>query len=142
MSRSTLVLLVLVVLVLAACGGGGGQTASAGPGDATKGQALFEQKTLGKDNLQGCATCHSIQKDVVLTGPSLAGIGTDAAASVKDPAYKGKAKDAAGWLKEAIVSPNLDIPEGFKPDVMPQNFKDELTDQQINDIVAYLLTLK
>lgn len=142
MSRSTLVLLVLVVLVLAACGGGGGQTASAGPGDATKGQALFEQKTLGKDNLQGCATCHSIQKDVVLTGPSLAGIADDGAATVKEADYKGTAKDAASWLKESIVSPNTDVPEAFQPNVMPQNFKDELTDQQVNDIVAYLMTLK
>jgi cytochrome c1 len=24
--------------------------------------------------------------------------------------------------------------------VMPQNFKDELTDQQVNDLVAYLMT--
>ena len=142
MSRSTLVLLVLVVLVLAACGGGGGQTVSAGPGDATKGQALFEQKTIGKDNLQGCVTCHSTQKDVVLTGPALAGIANDAAESPKDPAYKGQAKDAAGWLKESIINPDADVADGFQPKVMPQNFKDELTDQQINDIVAYLMTLK
>ena len=142
MSRSTMVLLVLVVLVLAACGGGGGQTASVVPGDATKGQALFEQKTVGKDNLQGCVTCHSLQKGVVLTGPSLAGIATDAAGSVTVAEYKGQAKDAAGWLKESIMSPNTDIADGFQVNVMPQNFKDELTDPQVNDIVAYLLTLK
>jgi cytochrome c2 len=140
MSRSTLVLLALVVLVLAACGGGGGQTASVPAGDATKGQALFEQKTIGKDNLQGCSTCHSIQKGVDGIGPSLAGIGTDAAGSVKVPEYKGSANDAAGWLKESIVSPNTDIADGFQVNVMPQNFKDELTDQQVNDLVAYLMT--
>ena len=40
------------------------------------------------------------------------------------------------------MSPNTDVPEGFQPNVMPQNFKDELSDQQINDLVAYMLTLQ
>ena len=100
MSRSVLVLLVFMALVLAACSGGGGQTASAGAGNATTGKALFEQKSIGKDNLPGCVTCHSTQKDVTLVGPSLAGIAEDGAATVKEADYKGTAKD--GGLVEGI----------------------------------------
>ncbi len=143
MARSTLiVLLVLVILVLASCGGASPAAPSVPAGDAAAGKALFDQKTIGKDNVQGCSTCHSIQPDVILTGPSLAGIATDAAGSVKEAEYKGHAKDAAGWLRESIVSPNTDIADGFQANVMPQNFGTELTDTQINDLVAYLLTLK
>jgi len=90
----------------------------------------------------GCVACHSTQPDVKIVGPSLAGIATDAAESVKEPEYKGKAKDAAGWLQESIVDPNADVPEGFQPNVMPQDFGKKLTPQQISDQVADLLTLK
>ncbi|MGE5602513.1 MAG: c-type cytochrome [Nitrososphaerales archaeon] len=148
MSRvSRLALFVLVALLLVACSGGAatqspsaGQSASAG--NAANGDKLFHQATLGKDNVPGCVTCHSTEKDKALVGPSLAGIATDAAGAFKESGYKGTAKDAAGWLNEQIVNPNLEVVEGFQPNVMPQNYGTELSGQELNDLVAYLLTLK
>ena len=146
--RKLVVLLAVCALLLAACGGQSGTSSSSGGGataaggDAANGEKLFNQATIGKANLPGCKTCHSVVKDQKIVGPSLYGIATDAANTVKEADYKGTAKTAAEWLHESIVNPNVDVPEGFAPNIMPQNFKDNLSEQEINDLVAYLLTLK
>jgi cytochrome c2 len=140
---SRLVVFFVVAMLVAACGGGAATSPASSPGgNAANGDTLFHQPTLGKDKVPGCATCHSTEKDKKLVGPSLAGIATDAAGAFKEAEYKGTAKDAAGWLREQIVNPSLETVEGFQPNVMPQNYGTELNNQELDDIVAYVLTLK
>jgi len=91
-----------------------------GPGEKevakSKGQELYE--------MNGCAGCHSIDTDAVLVGPSLKGIG---------------AKYDTAYLKDAIVKPNKDVPEGFTAGVMPPF---ALPDADVAEIVKYLQTGK
>ncbi len=130
-------------LVLAACGGSGGNQAagatSAPQGNAQNGQKLF---TSGKGSAPACSGCHSTQPGQKLVGPSLAGIGTSAAQIIKDPNYKGSAKTPEDYIKESIVNPNAYVVSGYQPNVMYQNYGKDLTDQDVNDLVAYLMTLK
>lgn len=42
-------------------------------------------------------------------------------------------------VTESILDPNASIAEGFQPDVMPQNYGEILTDEQIEGLVEYLL---
>jgi cytochrome c2 len=145
MKRSVRVLLLVVaVVVLAACGNRAAPAAPAADGGAgaAAGKALFQQSTIGKSNGAGCATCHSVEPGTKIVGPSLAGLATDAAGAFKESGYKGTAKSAAEWLHEQIVNPELEMVEGFPSGVMPANYGTDLTQQQLDDIVAYLMTLK
>jgi len=145
MSKKTLLMLLisLFLLALAACGGGGntdettadntGDTAAVG--NAANGEKLFSQATIGANNAPGCITCHSLEPDVVIVGPSQAGLATRAATRVPG-------MSAADYIHQSIVEPNAHVVEGFAEGLMYQNYATDLTEQEINDIVAYTLTLK
>jgi cytochrome c2 len=140
MRKSTLVLLLGLLLALAACGGGGddsgaAEEAAAPAGDAANGETLYRGTTIGSASAPGCVTCHSTEPGVVLVGPSHAGVGARAATAVSG-------MSAEEYLRESIVNPNAVVTEGFAEGVMYQNYGTDLTDQQISDLVAFLLTLQ
>lgn len=136
----TILLLLLVSFGLAACGGGdepaapsGGETSSVG--DAANGERLFNQTLIGTASAPGCITCHSLEPGVVLVGPSHSDIGTRA-----ETAVEGQSPE--DYLRESIVEPNAHITEGYTEGLMHQTYGTELTNTQINDLVAFMLTLK
>lgn len=81
-----------------------------------------------------CSTCHSLEPNVVVVGPSLAGVASRAAARVPG-------EDAATYLRTSIVNPSAYIVPGFV-DAMQKNFGTTLTGDQIDDLIAFLLTLQ
>ncbi|MCC7447674.1 MAG: cytochrome c [Anaerolineae bacterium] len=110
----------------AAAGGSSGGAAPAGnPG---RGQQVF-------NGIGTCSTCHNVANETTLVGPGLKGMATRA--GTRKPGMS-----ASDYLHESIVSPNAFVVSGFQPGIMPQNFKQLLSTQQIDDLVAYLLTLK
>lgn len=136
----SLVVLSVLVLALAACGGGGDTSSSEGDtggdtavGNAENGEKLYKQTTIGSASAPGCITCHSLEKDVVLVGPSHYGVATRSAAAVPGVS-------AEEYIRESILEPDAHIVEGFTAGVMYQNYAAELPESQINDIVAFLLT--
>jgi sulfur-oxidizing protein SoxX len=125
-------LLVLILVVsLAACGGGS-ESAPSG-GDAAAGEELFAQSSIGSQ--PGCTTCHSLEAGVTLVGPSLAGVGAEAGTRVSG-------QSAEEYLQQSIVEPNAHVVQGFAEGIMPAGYGDALTQQQLDDLVAYLLSLK
>jgi cytochrome c oxidase subunit 2 len=99
----------------------GGGAAQAGPADA---KAIFTQGIPDK-SVTACGTCHTLADagTTGTTGPDL------------DKVLKGK--DAA-FIKQSIVEPNAVIASGYQPDIMPSNFGDTLSPQQIDALVQYL----
>jgi nitric oxide reductase subunit C len=141
-------LLFVVVLILTACGGGsssqggGNVSLNAADGDAAQGKALYEGMVVGSNSVPGCVTCHSLELGVTLVGPSHAGLATRATETIKSANYRGNAKTVEEYLVESVVEPNVYIEKGFSPSVMYQNYGQDLNQQEISDIVAFMLTLK
>ncbi len=122
-----LALFLALALGLAACGGG--------DDDGSAGEKLFKQTVIGSASSPGCVTCHSLDVDVALVGPSQAGVASRAGSSVSG-------QSAEQYLRNSIINPNDHIVEGFAEGVMYPNYGAELSDQEVDDLVAFMLTLK
>ncbi|MCL1693382.1 MAG: hydrogenase iron-sulfur subunit [Actinomycetia bacterium] len=100
---------------------------------AEAGESLFFERTLGVNT--GCRVCHSLDPGVVIIGPSFDGIGARAAATVPG-------LTAEEYLRQSIVDPDVYVASGFEPGVMPPNFGTALTEEQIDNLVAFLMTFE
>ena len=130
--RWAIPILATAVLLAAGCGGEG--TTKAQPetvvgtvqtqttqakGDAAAGKKVFDA--------QGCGSCHTFKPagSTGNVGPNLT------------EALQGKDAD---FIHESIVDPNAEVASGFQPNVMPQTYGSQLSDQQLADLVAFLQT--
>jgi len=129
MRKTMLLVSMILIASLVACGGEGGTGGEGSTGDAAAGETVYSQVAS-----PACNTCHSLDPGVTLVGPSLANIGADAGTRVEG-------MSAEEYLRESIVEPDAHIVEGFTPGIMPSTYNTQLSEQQINDLVAYLLTL-
>ena len=136
----TILLMLLFSFALAACGGGGDEPAESGGetssvGDAANGERLFNENVIGAASAPGCITCHSLEPGVVLVGPSQSDVGARAETAVEG-------LTAEEYLRQSIEEPDAHIAEGFSEGLMHPTYGEELTNTQINDLVAFMLTLK
>jgi len=130
LNRNLFLVLSLVSVLLAACGKA---VAAKSLGNPTEGEAIFNQAMIHE--APGCITCHSVEPNKVLIGPSLAGVATRAGQRVPG-------KSAVDYLRECIINPNAYVVEGFSTGVMYQSFGEVLDEGEINNLIAYLLTLE
>lgn len=97
-------------------------------GNANSGEQVFTGKG-------GCSSCHSLDSGVRNVGPSLSGLASRAA--TRKPDYS-----AEMYIYESIVSPNAYVVEGFQGGIMPQKYGEILTQQDLADLVAYLVVVQ
>jgi cytochrome c len=132
--RITLIVSFILLLALTACGGGGD-----GPvvGDAARGEKLYSQATLGTKSAEGCTSCHNYNEaeGTEENAPYTAGTATRAETRVPG-------MSAEEYIHESILTPNAYVVEGFQEGDMYQTFGEELSEQQIADLIAYVLTEK
>ncbi|MDQ2991172.1 MAG: c-type cytochrome, partial [Pseudomonadota bacterium] len=91
--------------------------------------------------------CHSVAPGVNMAGPSLSGIASRAQQYIGSGDYKGSAKDAAGYIRESIEHPSAYVVPGAMysangQSFMPATYAKDLKPEQIDQLVAYLATLK
>lgn len=101
-------------------------------GDAAAGEALFTTFIDGVNF--ACSTCHNAANIDRLVGPGLLGISETALT-------RSTGEDAATYIHNAIVNPSAFVVESYPDLLMPQTYGTALTEQQIADLVAYLLSL-
>ncbi|MCB8943813.1 MAG: cytochrome c [Ardenticatenaceae bacterium] len=101
-------------------------------GDPTAGKALFDQLVLGSG--AGCITCHSLEAGQVLVGPSLYNL-------VETAENRIPGVLAANYIYLSITQPNHYIVQGFPEGLMPPTYSTDLTDEEITNLVSYLMTL-
>lgn len=97
-------------------------------GNPNSGKNIFTE--VGK-----CHVCHSIDSMEEIVGPSLMHIAS--IASTKLDGVTGE-----DYIRSAILRPNEVIIPVKKPGIMPTTYSLLLTQEQLNDLVAYLMTLQ
>ena len=136
MRRSTIIFILLVILVLALVACGGSESESTDDKDPVAfGDELYNGTPIGAASSPGCITCHSLEEGIRIVGPSHAGLGSRAETIVAG-------QTAADYLKESIINPDAHVTEGFAPGTMYGNYGKELSDEEIDALVAYMLTLE
>ena len=128
--RYWIVVVLFCALLLAACGGSAETTPTAPPTatlspEAARGKSVFSQN---------CGSCHSTIPDTVIVGPSLDGIASRA--ETRKPGQDGRT-----YLYTAILQPGDFLVEGYN-NLMPATFGKQLTGEDLDAVVAYLMTLE
>ncbi len=99
---------------------GGEDEGGEGEDGEADGAAVFEEA--------GCGSCHA-----------LADAGTDAAVGPDLDRVLAADHGDEGHVRESIVNPNAEITEGYQPNVMPQDYEERLSEEELDALVAYLV---
>ena len=94
--------------------------------EVVRGRAVFESY---------CSRCHGTVGETVVVGPSLAGIAVTGG-------ERTAGMDARAYILESIKSPSKFVVDGFEQGVMPEDISDEISEEDLNGLVEYLMTLK
>lgn len=101
-------------------------------GNPTNGALIFGE---WHGEAPACSFCHVVEGTSSKTGPSLDGIASMAGKRVSG-------LDAVDYLRESILDPSAYIADGKDKSRMYKHFGDVFNDEEINDIIAYLITLE
>ncbi|MBI5081727.1 MAG: cytochrome c [Chloroflexi bacterium] len=131
--RKILFLSLIIALLLAACGGSSGPVV----GDAARGKKLYGQSTLGKKSAEGCVSCHHYDVPDGKDDKAPYTKGTAARSATRVPGLS-----AEDYIKESILKPDAYVVDKYKAGDMYQKWGEDLSAQELADLVAYLLTEK
>jgi len=130
---SLLIAVLILTIVLAACSSAAAVEPEA-VGDPEKGRENFENEQRNR-----CASCHKSDGE----GPSLQGISERAGKRVPG-------LSAVEYLEQSILEPSAFVVEGYQnrmkvyrivnSDEVDYMFADMLTQEELDDLIAYLLT--
>jgi mono/diheme cytochrome c family protein len=97
-----------------------------GTGEQPQGDPQAGEQVFATAATPACSTCHTLEAAGAsqTLGPNLDEVLGD--------------QDAA-FIRESIVEPDAEITPGFADNLMPEDYGESLTEQQLNDLVAFLV---
>jgi mono/diheme cytochrome c family protein len=130
--RALIRLLPLLMIVLVACSPEELDFAydDLPPGDPARGAELYVRSSGGSAS---CQSCHS------LDGVKGAGPPVDGYAGAAGERVEGKS--AGVYTFESLLRPSKHLVRGYS-NIMPSDYADKLSRQEIADLIAYMLTLQ
>ena len=122
--RIRLLIPFLYLLLLAGCAAAPDPTVDLSP-ELARGYRVYQIH---------CSSCHSLHPDEVITGPSLHGIASRAATRIEG-------QDAQTYITTSILNPRAFTTPGYSQ-LMPVTFGSTISEEDLDLLIAYLLTLK
>jgi mono/diheme cytochrome c family protein len=95
------------------------------PGDPAHGEQVATSA--------GCLGCHRLDDSNSVVAPTWGGVANEAVVRVAG-------ESPALYFYQSITEPNAFVVSGYNGGIMPQTYNDTLSQQDIVDIVSYLLT--
>lgn len=117
------------------------QPRSGPAGDPERGRRIYNGDVPvrgARGEIMPCARCHPVregEKPNFPVGINLYGIADRAGSMVPG-------QGAEAYLREAILDPDAYLAGNFQDGLMSREYPTALTRQQVDDLVAYMLTLK
>ena len=103
-------------------------------GRPENGAALFAETLQTSSGPFACTTCHMVDNEIAGVGPGMYNLRNRAGDRIDGI-------PAEVYVVNSIMNPNAFIVEGFVMNVMPGNYSEILSEQEIFDLAAYLLSL-
>jgi cytochrome c2 len=101
-------------------------------GDPARGKKVFNtfQPLAG----MACNACHRVDTEDRLVGPGLLNVGERAL-------HRVDGLSAQAYIRQSIIDPTSYVVDGYS-DIMPKTFGEAFNADQLDDLVAYLMSLK
>lgn len=120
----------LALMLLCACG-------ATPEGDTARGKQIYDGEIpIARSKAPSCIGCHPVEPgQAASAGPNLADVGGRAGSTVKG-------LDAHAYLRQSILDPDAYLAGGFQEGIHYRGYGKVLTEEQIEDLIAYMLTLR
>ena len=107
--------------------------AAAAVGDIAAGEELFDTRGVRGTHDNACSSCHLPGAEDGPFAPSLVGVSAVAADRVEG-------MSEVDYLRQSIVDPRAFRVEGEWGSIMPYQYSEAFSEDQINNLIAFLLT--
>ncbi len=110
-------------------------------GDVANGQTVFGAMYQTSGGGWMCSSCHSVdESEARLVGPGLYNIYTRAEERIAESGDP----DVVTYVVNSIIYPadyHVSADPAYPENLMPQNYEEVLTEQELADVVGYVLSL-